>query len=890
MKKSYKLLSLFFFVCTLIVSQTIYSQTKKPKIKDDPIGRVIYENSILKDPATGKIPSNIRNLELKYARSSVSKLQKRQLKATTWKHRGPFNVGGRTRALAIDVSNENNIIAGGVSGGIWRSTDGGDSWTRSTSPSQFPSVTAIAQDTRTGHTDTWYYVTGEYSGNSAGGYGAYYNGNGIYKSTDGGKTWSALESTVSTDITSFTSGFNYCWNIAVNPSNGHVYAAVYDGIYKSSDGGTKWEKKLEGKDKYAIKTDVVCSPNGSIMYAALSTEGSNGGVYFSTNGDDWTKTTGGPTNIDRPVIATNGNTGDILYVLTYVSGSDPGTHELWKYKHSDKTWTNLSTNLPDFENDNGDFNSQGGYDLLIKVKPTDEDFVIIGGTSLYRSTDGFSTKGNTSWIGGYNTTSGYANYKNSHADQHSFVFYKDNTKAISGHDGGLSYTSNIDAEIKPAEPVTWSFLNKGYLTTQAYTVAIDNSASKKDLLLSGFQDNGTWKVNSATGTENWNSVTSGDGSYCEIIDKGTDYVTSSQNGNVYMDYYDASGNGEGWSVINPSGASDMLFINPFILDKNDEKIMYYPAGEYIWRCSDITAIEKHNNDAATKGWTKLNNSQVSGATISALDISKTPANTLYYGTREGDIYKMTDANTGSPTKTKITGGGFPSGNIGSITVNQNNGDEVLLSFTNYKIKSIFYTTDGGSSWSDVSGNLEENSDGSGDGASVRWVSFLKLSDGTYKYYAGTSVGLYSTTKLDGTSTDWTQEGASSIGNIVIAMVKTRESDGLVAIGSHANGLYSANVTSGSSAAIDKVNNENDKLVNVFPNPSDGKYELKIDLQKRNDLIITVFNMSGQLVYFNKEKNVKNITKNIDISHLTKGIYNLEVIAGGKVINKKLVIK
>src|SRR5690606_6292577 len=102
-----------------------------------------------------------------------------------WVNRGPYNVGGRTRALAIDLTNENVILAGGVSGGLWRSANGGQSWQKVTGSNDLQSITGIAQDPRAGHRHKYYYITGEYTGNSASATGAPYRGDGVYRSTDG---------------------------------------------------------------------------------------------------------------------------------------------------------------------------------------------------------------------------------------------------------------------------------------------------------------------------------------------------------------------------------------------------------------------------------------------------------------------------------------------------------------------------------------------------------------------------------------------------------------------------------------------------------------------------------------------------------------------------------
>ncbi|MDZ7763029.1 MAG: hypothetical protein U5K00_01195 [Melioribacteraceae bacterium] len=98
-------------------------------------------------------------------------------------------------------------------------------------------------------------------------------------------------------------------------------------------------------------------------------------------------------------------------------------------------------------------------------------------------------------------------------------------------------------------------------------------------------------------------------------------------------------------------------------------------------------------------------------------------------------------------------------------------------FSNYNVISIFHSTDGGETWNNVSGNLEENPDGSGSGPSVRWITSLQT-DSTKIYYAATSAGLYSTTNIEADNVLWRKEGRGTIGSAVVSMVKARESDGL----------------------------------------------------------------------------------------------------------------
>ena len=180
--------------------------------EDDADARYQYELMMLRDPATGKIPANIREKELAFAKTLPHEegvsffydkgAAERTTSVMDWQPRGPWNVGGRTRAMAVDVTNENVIVAGSCSGGMWRSTDGGNTWATTTPTNQYQSVACLAQDTRAGHANVWYFGTGEAYGASASATGAFYLGNGTFKSTDSGKTWTLLPTTAG-GITSF---------------------------------------------------------------------------------------------------------------------------------------------------------------------------------------------------------------------------------------------------------------------------------------------------------------------------------------------------------------------------------------------------------------------------------------------------------------------------------------------------------------------------------------------------------------------------------------------------------------------------------------------------------------------------------------------------------------
>lgn len=789
--------------------------------------RVRWEWERLRDPATGLIPADIRRREIAFAathpvRNPATPLYKGAGAADyAWIHRGPWNVGGRTRAMGLDVTGEDTILAGGVSGGMWRSANRGQTWQMVTRPDQLPSVTTIAQDTRPGRTHVWYFGSGELYGNSATGGGAYWYGNGIYKSSDNGRTWRSLEATAGP-----LAGFNIrsnIWRIALNPTvedEDHIYAAVYGRIIRSTDGGETWRDAIVpsfsgGTASYF--TDVAVGADG-VVYATLSVGGAKKGIYRSADGESWTTITPPdmPTIYNRIVIGTSPSNPNVTYFLAETPGEgflgrnfrgDSSWHSLWKYTYvsgngagDGGVWENRSANLPAFDwgGGNGDLFSQGGYDLHVRVRPDDENVVYVGGTNLYRSTDGFASSGNTSWIGGFKAwdrdSSAIENYSypNHHADQHDVVFSPTDPDVMyTASDGGVHRTDDC-----LADSVFWTSLNTGYLTSQFYTIAIDHGSPGDQSIMGGLQDNGTWRTSSTDGREPWIRTGSSDGAYCAISDGGEHLYVSKQLGRIYRVDLDEAGEVITSTRIDPAGVSDYRFINPLILDPSDSRVMYLPVGPRVYRNLDVTAIPAGSNEPAELGWEEIDGSFIdrTDAEITAIAGSKgLPANRLYYGTNDGHLYRMDNAIGANATVEEITSQDFPNGPfVSSIMVDPENGDRVIICFSNYGVRSIFITEDAGATWRSISGNLEENPDGTGNGPSIRTVAILHRGGGTV-YLAGTSTGLYSTTHLDGDNTIWVKEGGEVIGNVVVDMVDVRQTDGFVAVATHGNGVYSTTI-------------------------------------------------------------------------------------------------
>ena len=788
--------------------------------EEDPDARRTYELRRLRNPQTGQIPTNARKRELAFAKRMPRRLQKTN--ATNWQPRGPVNVGGRSRALGIDVSDATHetILAGGVSGGMWRTTDGGTTWTRTFDPDQRPNVTALAQDPRSGRQDVWFAGSGEYIGGSASGGGAYYGGNGIYKSTDGGQSWTLLAPTTGEE-TVFDRFFDYTFAIEVDPSaatdgsegtDSEVYAATYGRIHRSTDGGSTWTDALTSDTasvgSYASYTDVEVTSDG-VVYAVLSSDGDRSGLFMSTTGTSgsWTDITPGGwpmSSFERTVLALNPSDEDEVWALTKASGSGPNGHELWMYDRDTGTWTDSTEYLPERGGTSGTFNSQGGYDLIAEVHPDSSTLVYVGGRNLWRlDVSADSSDGNT-WIGGYTfSNSGFGDYNPSgsdphHPDQHALAFEPGNGDVMYvGSDGGIHRTDDNRAgsvgDSGDGE-VLWTDLNNGYFTTQFYAVCQfqnPDGLTERTRIVGGMQDNGTWTTNSDNVAAPWTEMLGGDGGYCSLTNNATDDSTSRylsvQNGPVYRLIYDANGSYRAFEEVTPPSASGQLFINPFVLDPSAADVMYYPAGSTLWRNNEI-------ENSPSSGWTELTGAQIPGETITALGVSTdNDAHVLYYGTAEGTLKRLPHADTtaADATPTDVTSPSFPAdGYVSSIAVNPTSSDSVMVVFSNYGVTSLFYSTDGGTSWTAIEGNLGADN---GFSPSVRSVAILPqpgLDSPQTTYYVGTSIGVYSTTTLDGASTSWGQEGASEIGDVVVDQVQARTEDGRVIVGTHANGTYS----------------------------------------------------------------------------------------------------
>lgn len=859
--------------------------------------RKAWELQRLADPATGRIPEGISFLERQFVAQIPWATSSRS--GGDWESRGPWNVGGRTRALAMDVTDENRLLAAGVSGGLWLSEDGGQSWTRRTGVDAHPGSVSIAQDTRPGKTNTWYYIAGEIYGNSASGAFAYFFGDGMYKSTDGGLNWSPIASTTGGNPHSFTTAFQTGWRVITSPTDTAdvVYMALYGGIYRSADGGGSWTvvRGTSNLSTGAYFTDIAVTSTG-VLYATLSSDGVHKGVWRSTDGVQWTEITPAifPSTYDRIAIGINPDNENEVYFLGATPGSGHYNNyigsddwsSLWKYTYlsgngsgAAGSWEDRTLNLPDTGTEFDRFASQGGYDLVVRVQPGTGS-VFIGGTSLWRSTDGFTSPNNTRLIGGYKpgtTFPFFEIYPTHHPDLHDVLFLPSNPNVmLSASDGGLHRTEDCTAPT-----VNWTALNNGYQTAQLYTAIIDEKTPGDQRIIAGLQDNGNFYVNSSDPNAIWKQTINGDGGYGFFADDNSFAVLTIQLGRVAKCHIDANGNVTGFRRIDPIGPqeSDYLFINPLAKDPSDQNILYHPAGHYLYRQNDLANIALTGAwDTIVQGWTKFPDSTLGQITAIAVS-NKNPAHRVYVGTASRRIYRIDNAHTGTPTLQLL--GNVSTGTnayTSSIAVDPDNADRVIITFSNYGQYSIFLSENGGQNWKKVAGNLEISLGGGGAAPSIRWLRILPFPDGSRKYFCGTSAGLFSAdTLLEHTvfepGTQWKMEAPGLIGTSIVDAVSIRPSDGWVVAGTHGTGIYAAQFmpTVGNSSPF------RNPVVQVFPNPASQYALFNWQEAPPGPVRLRLFNLQGQLLH---SSNWTGNSGRIDLQGFGNGIYLYEIQGEG----------
>ncbi len=725
-----------------------------------------------KNPKTGVIPRGQLRAVYEVANGLRASAKNERVGNTFFQEKGPNNVGGRTRTLMYDPNDAGNgfkkVWAGSVSGGLWYNSDISDpASTWQAVDDLFPNLAITTLAYEPSNTQNFYAGTGEGWFNSDA-----VKGFGIYKSTNAGQTWASLPSTLN-------SAFDYVQKIVVTQS-GAILAGTKGGgggMMRSTDGGATWSRTLsrdvsnivEGADGTLFATTGISNPQFGFLNARL---------YRSVNdGLTWQNITPA-TSPGRIEIACAPSDANIIYAVCATQGVS------WLKKSTDKgnTWSNLT--IPKYKlsdcTDDAVYSFayvSGWYALMLSVHPTNPDLVTVGGLDLHRSTDGGQT---WAWLSNWRSNNRQCT-PFVHADQHVMQYHPTNfDQAIFGNDGGVF----ISSDVGDAQTIAPSFhaRNKSYNVTQFYTCAYENTANSH-YFLGGTQDNGTQQFDFA-GISSTKMVVGGDGGFCHIDEANSNLQIASI---YYNNIYRSLDGGQTFYRVYSSNSG--RFINPSDYDSqtktlycasNNNQMMVFEAMD-----SSITGALPTEIPITT-----------SGSVITHIRVSDYTPNRIFVGSDKGEVFRIDNAQSASPTITNISnniGGAGNSVTVSCIEIGSSD-DSLLVTYSNYGVVSVWESYNAGQNWTNREGNLPD--------MPINWALY-NPSD-KKEVLLATEAGVWVTENIRVASPNWLPVNNNGLANVRTDMMQLRKADSLVIIATHGRGLYTSSVFQVGNANLPEI--------------------------------------------------------------------------------------
>lgn len=646
--------------------------------------------------------------------------------ALSWRNIGPFR-GGRSVAAVGLPSQPLTYFAGYTGGGLWRTDDAGNSW-RNISDGFFKTGSVGAIAVAPSDENVIYVGMGEHA---IRGQSSTY-GDGMYKSTDQGRTWTHIGLATSRQISA----------VRVHPSNPDVvYVAVQGdrwkgtsdrGIYRTTDGGKTWTQLLKGENAFSGASDLsMDATNPRILYAAMwdhqrtpwmvRSGGAGSGIWKSVDGGDtWKRSQEGlPKLVGKIGVSVSPANPDRVYAI--VEAENGG---LFRSDDAGKTWRQQS----------GDrlIQTRSWYYMNITADPKNADVVWVMNAPVMKSIDGGRT---------------FASVSATHGDNHQLWINPTNPNyLINANDGGASISLDGGK--------SWS-TQDNQPTSQFYHVAVDDGFPYK--LYGGQQDNSSVIIQSRSdggsiGIREW---TEGPG--CESANMGV----SAKNpryiyGGCYQGLIDEMDANNGlmrtimpWPEMNLTEPTDKTkyrfnWTAPIEVSMHDDKVVYH-GGNVLFKTTtrgqSWTPIsgDLTRNDKTRQGWGggPITNEGAGGevyATIVVIEESPHDANTLYVGTDDGLIQRTRD---GGKTWTNITPASWGDGLVNEIAISPHDAGTIYVSFRKDRVGDptphIFVSKDYGATFTRIVNGLR-------DGEPVRVVREDTERKGLL--YAGTETGVY----------------------------------------------------------------------------------------------------------------------------------------------------
>lgn len=660
-----------------------------------------------------------------------------------WTSLGPGNIGGRTRSIVIHPTTPSIIYTASATGGIWKTTDAGKTWSPLTDLLPVLNFTALAMDPV--DSNMLYAGSGELYGG--------FPGLGIFKTTDAGATWKQL---------SATSGFIFVNKLVVSRVNpGRIYATTTTGIWTSPDAGTTWIPVLSGLvrgcDDLVARTDTTTD----YLFASCSgaTQAADFGIYRNTDAagaGQWVRVHTAAHMIRTSLAiapsqqstiyalaASQGGTAGyddgLLAVFRSIANGDPGT---WDARVTNTDPSPVNTSLLSATSglcEGKPVRNQGSYDNVLAVDPADPNRVWAGGVHLLRSDDG-----GANW--------GFVDFAQLHPDHHAIAFHpaydgNANQTLFEGNDGGVYRIDNARSSVTncvvPVPTVLAASLNTSYVATQFYHGVAYPGGS---LYLGGAQDNGISQGSDAAGPSRWNFVSSGDGGSIAVDGADVNSIFWEIQG---LSLVHSPNNGES-SSPSTNGITEVGF--PFIaalkMDPNDGRNLFLGGITTLWRTTDAGA-----------NWTGAAPVEVASS-VSAIAISPRDSNTVLFGTQTGMIYHSSGALTNN-TSVPWNAARPRTGYVAGIAFDWANSNIVYATYSSFKQVStdahVYKSLDGGVTWTP--------SDGQGAGALPNIPAFAILVNpyDSNTLFLGTDLGVFVST--DG-GASWAHD-ASPFSNVIV---------------------------------------------------------------------------------------------------------------------------
>jgi len=555
---------------------------------------------------------------------------------------GQINGIGRTTQIKFHPSNASKMYAATASGGLFISNDGGTTWNVTPGTDKLP---------RTGLASVCIDYTNDqviYIGTGDPNY--YHSDLGVYKSTNGGNSWSPANSGMGTRM---------AVDLLMSPNDHNVLiAATNDGIWKTTNGGASWSVKKSGGDF----TQMIFNPgNANIIYAATHTQ-----FFRSTDmGESWSLISlPGSGFVNGGRIAVSKSNQNIVYV-TFVGDYNSKTcTPVLKSTDAGQSFTVVraaqAQNLNGYD---GGSNGQGNYNYAITADPNNANTVYIASHVVWKSTDGGANWSQlTQW------------WANIHTDMHQIILSPyNNSQVWDANDGGIWLSTDGGTN--------WTPKSDGLACSEIYRAS--QSPIRKDLIDIGTQDNGELHFVNNT----W--YTNGGGDYGGHT--SFDYQDN-------QDVYHLNDNGDRKRLT--GSGSRPSFTLPFSHgdgNGNDVEIDFNPLQTNTAFISYTDVWRTTNLSSAPPTWTKISsfNTQVKSLVSSPADM-----NILYAVTNNGRVYRSDNALSGSPTFTNLAAPGG-TGTRASIAPIKSNSNVVYISCG----ARVYRSADKGASWTDISAGL-----------------------------------------------------------------------------------------------------------------------------------------------------------------------------------------